>query len=97
MKVPRQSLRRGRREPLLPPEPEQGGITAEEQIRQDDFHGRVSGLRRNVQRIREIAHATAWPMIADRHQADAIGQKAGCQPSHQSRRKPRSLAENEPK
>jgi hypothetical protein len=28
----------------LPPEPEQGGVAAEEQIRQNDFHGRVSGF-----------------------------------------------------
>jgi hypothetical protein len=40
--------------PLLPPEPEQAGIAADEQIRQNDFHGRVSNLRWNVQRISQI-------------------------------------------
>jgi len=39
----------------LPPEPEEAGVAADEQIRQDDFHGRVCDLGRDVQRVREIA------------------------------------------
>lgn len=39
----------------LPPEPEQDGIAANEQIRQNDFHGRVGGLRLDMQWICQIA------------------------------------------
>ena len=49
----------------MPPEPEQGGVAADEQIRQNDFHGRVGGLRRDVQRIREIAKTRTRFVIAN--------------------------------
>ena len=45
---------------MLRPKPEQRGIAADEQIRQNDFHGRVGGLRRDVQRIRDMAQTTTW-------------------------------------
>ena len=37
---------------MLPPEPEEGGVAADEQIREDDFHGCVGGFRRDMQSIR---------------------------------------------
>ena len=50
---------------VLQPKPEQLGVAANEQIRQNDFHGSGGGLRRNMQRIREVAEAMTREMLAD--------------------------------
>ena len=65
---------------MLPPEPEQGGVAADEQIRQYDFHGRVSRLRRNVQRIREPCQDKA--SFTDHRQNSGIGPFLITRPVH---------------
>jgi hypothetical protein len=40
-------------------------VAPDEQIRQNDLHGGVSGLGRNMQRIGQIAQTTAWLVIAN--------------------------------
>jgi hypothetical protein len=65
---------------MLRPKPEQRGIAADEQIRQNDFHGHVGGLRRDVQRIREMAQTTTWLVMANPYQTETINHKTRCKP-----------------
>ena len=68
----------------MPPKPEQSGVTANQQISQNDFHDGVGDLGRNVQRICQITQATARFVITDPEQTEAVEYKVGSEPRYQS-------------
>jgi hypothetical protein len=69
---------------LLSPKPKQGGVTANQQISKNNFHGGVSSLGRNMQRIRKIAQARAGFVITNPQKTETIDQKARCEPRYKT-------------